>query len=122
MTPERSGLSPSTRNAFAAIEAYIVSHGCSPSYDDIKRAMGIVSKGFVHRLVNDLVARGWITYTPGKKRSIAIVPAMASPLQLPAHVETALKRYCARRGLLPAAVIADAVAERIGLRQMDRAA
>ena len=121
MNAERTGLSPATRDCFAAIEAYIVKWGCSPSYDDIKNAMGIRSKGFVHRLVNDLAARGWITHTPRKKRSIVIVPRAALPLQLPSGLEARLKHYCALRGLAPSAVIADAVAERIGL-PMERAA
>jgi repressor LexA len=122
MTPERTGLTPATRNCFNAIEAHITRHGCSPSFEEIKLAIGVNSKGFVHRLVTDLVSRGWITYTPGKKCSIVIVPAPAAPLQLPAALETALKRYCANSGALPNAVIAGAVARLIGFSELDKAA
>lgn len=121
MIPERTGLTRATRRCFNAIEAYIAVHDCSPSFEDIRTALGVASKGVVHRLVNDLVARGWITYQPHKKRSIVIVPAAKVPsLALPSELEAALKAYCARRGLLPGSVLTEAVAARIGLAELGR--
>lgn len=122
MNPERTGLTPATRKCFNAIEAHILRHGCSPSFEQIRQAIGLKSKGVVHRLVNDLVARGWITYRPGKKCSIVIVPSETAALTLPRHVETALKQYCARRGIEPAAGMADAVTAFISPDRMDIAA
>jgi repressor LexA len=48
-------------------------HGVSPSYDEIKTALGLKSKSGVHRLVQGLAARGHISRVAKNARSIAPV-------------------------------------------------
>ena len=54
------------------IRDYQARYGASPSYDDIKKAMGFRSKSSVHRLVHGLADRGAISLLPDQARSIAL--------------------------------------------------
>lgn len=110
---ERTGLTPTQRNCFRAIEAHIAAHGSSPSYEDLRVALGQRSKGAVARLLEILRARGWITYQEHIRNSIRIVPGATttSPAYvLPPQVEAALQAHCAATGDKPADVVADFVA------------
>ena len=55
------------------IKSYWDENGYSPSYDDIKDAMGISSRSNVHRIVHCLVERGYLRNIPQKARSLVIV-------------------------------------------------
>lgn len=110
---EAVGLTPRLRDCFTAIEAHIAAHGCAPSLDELKDAIGLKSKGHVIRMVENLEARGWITHQPGKQRTIAIVPGVttgAPSYVLPPNIALALRDFCARNGEDPNAIVADAVA------------
>lgn len=64
-----------TRQQAATLEFirdYQARYGASPSYDDIKKAMGFRSKSSVHRLVHGLADRGAISLLPDQARSIAL--------------------------------------------------
>lgn len=109
---ETVGLTPRMRDCFVAIETHIAAHGCSPSLDQLRAALDLRSKGHVTRMVFDLQARGWITFQPGKQRSIAIVPGVTTgqlSYVLPPNVALALRDFCARNGEDPNAIVADAV-------------
>ena len=55
------------------IKTYQERYGASPSYDEIKQAMGFASKTSVHRLVHGLAERGAVQVLPGRHRSIALL-------------------------------------------------
>jgi len=57
------------------IGVHIECTGYSPSFDEMKEALGFKAKSNIHRLVGALEAQGKIRRTPGRKRSIEIVPA-----------------------------------------------
>lgn len=112
-TTLRAGLTPEQRRCFLAIESHIAAHGNAPSYDELRIALGLASKGGVARLVEALQARGWITYQERIPHSIAIVPgAVIAPpgYVLPPKIEAALRAFCSTHGEDPAAIVADAVA------------
>lgn len=70
---ERAGVTPVLAAAYDAIVAYTDLHGYAPTYDDLRAALGIKSKGRINRIVLALRERGYINYTPRMKRSISIV-------------------------------------------------
>jgi hypothetical protein len=70
------GLTPRQAECLAFIRAYIDSHGCSPSYQEIADGIGVVSKGHVHGLIHQLAARGHLAMGVGKNRAIVLVDAL----------------------------------------------
>ncbi|MGL5166662.1 MAG: hypothetical protein ACRC9K_12320 [Afipia sp.] len=112
-TAIRAGLTPEQCKCFLAIESHIAAHGNAPSYDDLRKALGLASKSGVCRLVIGLQARGWITFQGRIPHSIAIVPGAAiapRTYALPPKVESSLRAFCSTRGEDAAAIVADAVA------------
>lgn len=67
------GLTRSQATVLRFIERHIAKHGFSPSYNDIAAASGLASRGSVNRTVKALSERGFITFHPGRSRSISIV-------------------------------------------------
>jgi SOS-response transcriptional repressor LexA len=110
--PARVGLTDRQLACFRAIEAHIADHRHAPSSRELAKAMGLSSPGRIHVLLVALQERGWITFLPGRARSIAILtePNAASTYTLPPKVEAALQAHCRAMGDDPAAVVADAVA------------
>jgi repressor LexA len=49
--------------------------GRSPSYEEIARGLNILSKGGVHRLIENLVIRGYLRRLPTRKRCLALPEA-----------------------------------------------
>lgn len=47
--------------------------GVAPSFDEMKTAIGLKSKGNVHRLVTALEDRGWIRRIPQRARAIEVL-------------------------------------------------
>lgn len=105
------GITPRMRDCFNAIQDHLLRHGVPPSYDELRVALGVSSKGVVNRLVIGLRERGWITYYDHRARSIAIVGAVEpTGHQLAPKVEAELRAYCRRHGEVdPSAVVNDAV-------------
>jgi repressor LexA len=67
MTPRQSQL-------LSYIETYIEIIGNSPSYDELREALGLKAKSAIHRMVLALEAQGKIRRTVGRHRSIETVP------------------------------------------------
>lgn len=109
---ERYGLTPRMFECFKAIEQYIAINQHSPSYTELRNAMGLKTKGRIHEYLMALQARGWITFKPRLQRSIAIVPGAGDycGYVLPSRVEAALRAHCNETGENPTDVVADAVA------------
>ncbi len=72
--PSPAGLTRVQARTLRVIETLIAQHGLSPSFDEIRSALGLASKSGVHRVVVALRERGLITFHPARARSIAVVP------------------------------------------------
>lgn len=69
----RAGLTRKQQELLAYIKRYIFEHeGMSPSFEEMKDALGLASTSGIHRIVNALEERGFIRRLENKARSIAI--------------------------------------------------
>ncbi|MCH7929094.1 MAG: repressor LexA, partial [Proteobacteria bacterium] len=62
--------------------------GVSPSFDEMKDALGLRSKSGVHRLITALEERGFIGRLPHRARALQVLKLpdeMAAPESLPAN-------------------------------------
>ena len=66
-------MTPKQEECLKAIRRLTVG-GVSPSYDELREALGLTSKSGVHRLVHGLAERGHIVINYGKRRSIGMAP------------------------------------------------
>lgn len=55
------------------IKIFIETNGYSPSYEEMKQAIGISSRSSVWRLVSELEAQGRVRHLHGKARTIELV-------------------------------------------------
>lgn len=58
------------RAVLAFVRGYVGGRGRGPSYEEIRRALGLSNRGRVHQLVAGLEARGEVTRVPGHPRSL----------------------------------------------------
>ncbi|MBW7968152.1 hypothetical protein [Bradyrhizobium sp. BR 10289] len=111
--PIRIGLTTAQREILEGIERHIAQHNQPPSYREIAKMFGFKSTGRVTEVLRALQERGWVTFIPGRARSITVLEK-ASPrtggYQLPLALDAALRRYCTSTGETPQDVVADAVA------------
>ena len=65
------------------IEASLRDGGVSPSFDEMKEALGLKSKSGIHRLIRGLEERGFIRRLPHRARALEVLklPENAQPLQ-----------------------------------------
>lgn len=68
----RYGLTQKQLKTFKFIKSYLKKNKLSPSYEEIRKAVGLASKNSIYYLVNQLVDRGYIDKLEGKYRSIVI--------------------------------------------------
>ena len=69
---KRFGLTKKQYACFDFIKSYLAKNKLSPSYAEIKEAIGLKSKNSIHHYIKQLVVRGWITKLEGRARSIRI--------------------------------------------------
>ncbi|MET4206887.1 hypothetical protein [Bradyrhizobium sp. LA2.1] len=109
----RIGLTTTQREFLEGIERHIEQHRQPPSYREIAKMFGFKSTGRVTEVLRGLQERGWITFLPGRARSITVLDK-ASPrtggYELPLALDAQLRRYCTDMGEKPDDVVADAVA------------
>ena len=55
------------------IDRFIASSDVSPSYDEMKDALGLKSKSGIHRLITNLEERGYIRRLPYRARALEII-------------------------------------------------
>lgn len=72
-----AGLTEKQRAALDFISEFIAERGFSPNYNEIAAGLSLSSRSIVNRLVVALTQRGYVTRIPGRRRSIAVVPAVA---------------------------------------------
>lgn len=69
------------------IRAHLEESGISPSFDEMKNALGLRSKSGIHRLVSALEERGFVRRLPHRARALEVLRLPDSAL--PAHVTPA---------------------------------
>jgi repressor LexA len=60
-------------DTYQFIKAFVAANGYSPSFDDIRRHLGLVSKCSPHRIVMGLVRQGYVSHQPGYARTLEII-------------------------------------------------
>jgi len=55
------------------IDRFIASSDVSPSYDEMKDALGLKSKSGIHRLITNLEERGYVRRLPYRARALEII-------------------------------------------------
>lgn len=65
----------------AFIALHLERTGLTPTFDEMKDALGLQSKSGIHRLVEALVERGFIRRIPNRARAIEIVEGKFGPSQ-----------------------------------------
>jgi len=73
-------MTPRQRQCLDAISAYWAKYGGSPSFDDLRIALGAKSRSSVTPLIRALEGRGYIERIPNLARSIRVIEP---PLYLP---------------------------------------
>jgi SOS-response transcriptional repressor LexA len=107
-----NGITPRQSEALAFIRTFIDDKGWSPSFEEIAAALGLRSKGSVHRLVAGLAERGVITFSTYRQRSIEIVVQPRPPEGidfLPHELAVWVRVLAARTGVKPLEVITECV-------------
>lgn len=105
------GLTREMQRAHDAVLAYLATQGRMPSRRELAAALGQKSQSGAQRLIESLVARGYLTRLPRKAFAIALTDAAeVGRIALPLPLAAKLEAYCRLRGDKPADVIADAVA------------
>ena len=66
---------PLQHKLYTYLAAFETEHGCSPSYEQMARAIGLKSKSGIHRLVCSLEERGFVRRLPRHARAITTRPA-----------------------------------------------
>lgn len=103
------GLTIEQRGMLEFIERHIAKHRIPPSYEEIRRAFGLASKGQVQARLICLRERGHVTWLRHKPRSLRLVGPQSPVDALPKALRERLDAFCALTGDDPAGVIADAV-------------
>lgn len=91
----RTGLTPEQARLLAYIDEFSKRKGHSPSYEQMKQAMGLASKSGIHRMVVALEERGAIVRIENHARAIAVVDQS----NLPRDLEQRIAVYCRNIGI-----------------------
>jgi len=81
-------LTPKQHKLLVFIDEFIKQNGHSPSFEEMKNAVGLKSKSGIHVLINSLEERGFIRKLPHKARALEV-------LKLPEVVEKSLSNNLA---------------------------
>ena len=65
-------LTKKQRDLLIFINDYIQNTGLSPSFEEMKTGLDLKSKSGIHRLINALVERGFLTRLPNKARALEV--------------------------------------------------
>lgn len=75
-------MTPRQRDVLDFMARYIADRGFSPSYEEISHALGLVSRGNAHKIVEGLIQRGYLKreHTRGCSRNLVLAdsPSLAS--------------------------------------------
>lgn len=76
-------LTPKQHNLLVFIDEFIKQNGHSPSFEEMKAAVGLKSKSGVHALINSLEERGFIKKLAHKARALEVIKL--PKIETPAH-------------------------------------
>ncbi len=81
-------LTPKQHKLLVFIDEFIKENGHSPSFEEMKAAVGLKSKSGIHALINSLVERGFIRKLAHKARALEVVkvPQIEQPAEKTASV------------------------------------
>lgn len=115
MIKPKLSLTQQERKLFDFIRSEIERCNLSPSYQEMMRHLGLVSKSSVSRLVHALIDKGYIVGAHARNRSIALAPSAHNyTVHLDAELDAKLSAYIRPWGATPEAVITKAVEEYLG--------
>jgi repressor LexA len=97
-------LTKKQRELLQFIQERLAETGISPSFDEMKEALGLKSKSGVHRLITGLEERGFIRRLPHRARALDIV-RLADDQKKPAVAKPVVKDD--RRGFSPNVIHGD---------------
>lgn len=103
------------------VQRHLGEHGVSPSFDEMKEALGLRSKSGIHRLITGLEERGFIRRLPHRARALEVmrVPENQQPAApKPAPASGGFQPTVIRgdfRGSLPGVVAANSRGEPVAL-------
>ncbi len=66
-------LTPKQYKLLMFIDNSIKEHGCCPSFEEMKQAVGIKSKSGIHSLIEELIERDFIKKLPHKARALEVL-------------------------------------------------
>lgn len=97
-------LTQKQRELLDYIQVFEGINGYCPSYREMQDGVGLHSKSGVHRLIDALEMRGYITRLHGKNRAIKIIdyPDQSSLAKIS---DASLLEECSRRGLIKFATV-----------------
>tara|TARA_Y100001951_G_scaffold89553_1_gene82066 strand:- start:1986 stop:2204 length:219 start_codon:yes stop_codon:yes gene_type:complete len=67
------GITPRQKRILECIKDFTKANGFAPSYEEINQLTKLHSKSRVHFYIHQLEKRGYITFIPGKMRSIVVL-------------------------------------------------
>ncbi len=67
-------MTPKQREVYDFVDTYWNQYGFAPTFEAIAMGCGITSKSAVHRIVNEMVQRRLVDYTPRLRRTIRCLP------------------------------------------------
>ncbi|MGY2048876.1 LexA family protein [Methylobacterium sp. JK268] len=102
------GLTPKALELLRYIGTCVESRGVAPSYREAADALGLESVSGIHRMMQQLEARGHIRRLPHRARAVEVVQPVHA-VTLPPAAEAWLRIASSRAGLEPAAYIAKLV-------------
>ena len=82
------------------IHKHLNEHGISPSFDEMKAALGLKSKSGIHRLITGLEERGFIHRLPHRARALEVV-------RLPENQQAAAAQQAGKPGFQPTVIQGD---------------
>ena len=66
-------LTPKQRELLLFINNHLTEYGISPSFDEMRDALGLRSKSGIHRLIHGLEERGFIKRMPQRARALEVI-------------------------------------------------
>lgn len=99
-------LTKKQRELLQFIQERLADNGISPSFDEMKEALGLKSKSGVHRLITGLEERGFIRRLPHRARALDIV-RLADDQRQPTPAAAAKPAKEDRRGFAPNVIHGD---------------
>lgn len=103
-------LTPKQRELLAFIEQRLAQDGVSPSFDEMREAVGLKSKSGVHRLIGALVERGFLRRLPNRARALEVIRPLDEPAERAAAPTIAIPVTVAGQGDLVSLPLYGAIA------------